>query len=333
MSSALLAIRDLRGYVPDLPTPFDHANQVDVESLEALCEQQIRQGANALVICNTIGEATSLSDEERMLVIRTAVEAARSRIPVIAGAGSNSTAHAIALSKAAEAAGADALLSVVPYYNRPTQAGLCAHFEAIMASSGLPLIIHDIPSRTACSLGDGALARIAEQKNCFGLLDGTGDQLRGRRLRKTIGPRFKLLSGDDSSAHEFLLNGGDACISATCNVAPNRCHQLFSAATTGDTETVRRLVAILDPLNSLLSTESAPSAVKYALSLPCLVSPRVRLPLLELSETTRRDLDAVLRTIGEGYEATLCARRPAFGANASSRRGEIARDLLSRFMS
>ena len=213
-------VAKLSGYAPALPTPFDDNGDVDGEAFERLCDLQITCGATALVVCGTTGEASTLTSGEQSELIRIAVAVSRGRVPVIAGAGSNATDHAIASTKDAEAIGADAVLSVVPYYNKPTQAGLYAHFSEIAASTGLPVILYDVPSRTACGLADATIARLAELPRIIGLKDASGDVTRPARLRTLVGPDFRLLSGDDALGLAFLAQGGDGCISVTSNVAP-----------------------------------------------------------------------------------------------------------------
>src|ERR1700752_2795816 len=170
-----IAVPWLTGYIPDLPTPFDQAGRIDVSAFARLCERQIAAGVSAIVVCETVGKASTLSPAEQEFVIRAAVDIARGRARVIAGAGSNSTEQAIELTRRAEAAGADAVLSVVPYYNKPMQNGLYAHFQAIAASTELPVILHDIPARTVRELADDTLIRLTESKKFIGLRDGTGD--------------------------------------------------------------------------------------------------------------------------------------------------------------
>src|SRR6202043_81369 len=186
----------LAGYIPDLPTPFDEADRLDLAAFARLCERQIEAGVSAIVVGETAGEAATLTPAEHDTIVRTAVEIARGRVRVIAGAGSNSTSQAIELTRRAEAAGADAVLSVVPYYNKPMQAGIYAHFRAIANSTTLPIILHDIPSRTLRELSDDTLARLAQSKQFIGLRDGTGDITRPMRLRSRLPPGFRLLSGD-----------------------------------------------------------------------------------------------------------------------------------------
>ena len=253
-----------------------------------------RQGATALVVCGTTGEAPTLSPAEHGVLIRIAVGVARGRIPVIAGAGSNSTAHAIELSRDAEARGADAVLSVVPYYNKPTQAGLYAHFRAVAQSSGLPIILYDVPSRTACGLADETVVRLAEMPQFIGLKDATGDVTRPARLRSVVGPDFRLLSGDDATALAFLAHGGNGCISVTSNVAPGLCRSMFLACKQGQMVNAQRLGNAIAQLTYALFREPNPVPLKYALSLLGLMSPKVRLPLVEPADQAKAEIAAVM---------------------------------------
>jgi 4-hydroxy-tetrahydrodipicolinate synthase len=284
----------LSGYAPALPTPFDDQDNLDRAALAHLCDCQIHEMASALVVCGTTGEAPTLSRAEHNAIIRIAVDVARGRVPVIAGAGSNCTAHAVELAKDAEAAGADAILAVVPYYNRPAQAGLYAHFQAIADQVGLPVILYDVPSRTACSLADATVARLAEHRRIIGLKDATGDLARPRRLRALVGPQFRLLSGDDATALAFLAQGGDGCISVTSNVAPGLCRNMYLAAKLGHTTRTERFAAMVAALTAALFRETNPVPVKYALSKMSLMSPRVRLPLVELNHENKSAIDAAL---------------------------------------
>jgi 4-hydroxy-tetrahydrodipicolinate synthase len=226
------------------------------------------------------------------------------RIPVIAGAGSNSTSQAIELSRDAEAAGADAVLSVVPYYNKPTQAGMYAHFRAIAESTGLPIILHDVPARTVCGLADDTIARLAELPQFIGLKDATGDVARPLRLRSLVGSEFRLLSADDATALAFVVQGGDGCISVTSNVVPGLCRALYLAWTQGLVAQAQQLAAAAARVTAALHRESDPAPVKYALSTMNLVAPRVRLPLVELMGESRAEIDAVL--------ARLCEKCPGY---------------------
>src|SRR5690349_16873116 len=212
------AIRKLTGYLTALPTPF-RGDRVDGEAFATFCAWQIDQGVSGLVVCGTTGEAPTLDAAEQRHLIRIAVRAAAGRVPVVAGAGSNCTAHAVKLARAAQAAGADALLAVVPYYNKPSQEGLYRHFEAVRAAVGIPVILYDVPARTRCGLADETVARLAERPGIVGLKDATGDPARPLRLRRLVGTAFRLFSGDDATALGFLAGAGDGCISVTSNVA------------------------------------------------------------------------------------------------------------------
>jgi 4-hydroxy-tetrahydrodipicolinate synthase len=263
-----------------------------------------------LVVGGTTGEAPTLSPAEHRALIRIAVGVARGRIPVIAGAGSNSTAHAIELSKDAEALGADAILSVVPYYNKPIQAGMHAHFCAIANSIGLPIILYDVPSRTVCGLADATIARLAENVQFIGLKDATGDIARPSRLRGLLGPDFRLLSGDDATALGFIAQGGNGCISVTSNVAPGLCRSMFVACKQGQTARAQRLANPIVQLTAALFRESNPVPLKYALSMLGLMSSRVRLPLVEPTDQTRAELGAVIAQMCDQYAEHMVGNNP-----------------------
>jgi 4-hydroxy-tetrahydrodipicolinate synthase len=285
----------LTGHIPDLPTPFDAAGEIDRKAFVRLCARQIEAGASALVVCETTGEASTLAPAEHGLLIRIAVDVAQSRAKIIAGAGSNSTSHAIELTQAAEAAGADAIMSVVPYYNKPMQEGIAAHFQAIALSTDLPIILHDIPSRTVRELADDTLLRLAERRQFVGLRDATGDPTRPMRLATRMPRRFRLLSGDDQTVLAFVAAGGDGCISVAANVAPDLCRAISASCRQGRLQTARYLQRRLAPLAACLAKES-PAAVKYGLSLLGLMRATTRLPLVELDEVSR---DAVTSALAE----------------------------------
>jgi 4-hydroxy-tetrahydrodipicolinate synthase len=300
----------LTGAIADLPTPFDDDGAIDLPALTRLCQRQIAAGASAIVVGETAGEASTLTPAEHERIIHAAVETARGRIRVIAGAGSNSTRQAIELTGHAEAAGADAVLSVVPYYNKPMQSGIAAHFRAIASSTDLPLILHDIPSRTMRELADDTLARLAESRRFIGLRDSTGDVARPLRLRPLLPIGFRLLSGDDLTALAFVSLGGDGCISAVSNVAPGLCQAIFSNCRRGRLQSARYLQHRMAPLAAALAKES-PAALKYALSLLGLMRPIARLPIVELAEPAQAEITRALTGIGdedlacpgEGYSA------------------------------
>jgi 4-hydroxy-tetrahydrodipicolinate synthase len=295
----------LAGYIPDLPTPFDENDGIDVTAFAKLCERQIEAGVSAIVVAETAGETSTLTPAEHQSIVRAAVEIARGRVRVIAGAGSNSTGQAVELTRRAEAAGADAVLSVVPYYNKPMQAGIHAHFRAIADRTTLPIILHDIPSRTIRELSDDSLARLAESAQFIGLRDGTGDVTRPQRLRSLTPPGFRLLSGDDATAFAFLANGGDGCISLVSNVAPDLCQLIYSSCRQGRLQSARYLQDRLAPLAASLAKES-PAALKYALCLLGFMRPDTRLPIVELADAAKAEVAKAIAEIGD--EDLACAR-------------------------
>jgi 4-hydroxy-tetrahydrodipicolinate synthase len=231
----------LAGHIPDLPTPFDENGELDLAAFARLCQRQIEAEVSAIVVGETAGEASTLTPVEHDSIVRTAVEIAHGRVRVIAGAGSNSTSQAIELTRRAEAAGADAVLSVVPYYNKPMQAGIFAHFRAIADKTSLPIILHDIPSRTIRELSDDTLARLAKSSQFIGLRDGTGDVTRPMRLQPLLPPGFRLLSGDATTALAFIADGGDGCISLVSNIAPDLCRAIFKSCRQGRLQSARYL--------------------------------------------------------------------------------------------
>jgi len=316
-------VSKLSGYAPALPTPFNDQGNIDDAAFARLCELQIANGATALVVCETTGEAPTLSPKERRDLVRIAVSLSRGRVPVIAGAGANATAHAVELTRDAETAGADAILSVVPYYNKPTQAGLYAHFREIAGSTGLPVILYDAPSRTACSLADETVARLAEMPHVMGLNDATGDATRPARLRPLVGPDFRLLCGDDALALAYFAQGGDGCISVTSNIAPALCHTMFTAWRHNKTARARRLAAPIAQLTAALSQESNPVPVKHALSLFGFMSPRVRLPLVESSTQSRVELGRVLARICDEYSEYMIGSVREYGDVAACARSKF----------
>lgn len=298
----------LSGYAPELPTPFDENGNVDAVALELLCDRQIQEGATALIACGATGEAPTLSLEEHEQIVRIAVNVANGRVPVIAGAGSNSTSQAIELTKNAKAAGADGILSVVPYYNKPMQAGLHAHFHAIAESTDLPIILHDVPSRTVCGLADETIARLAESNRFVGLMDATGDVTRPMRLRTLVGPHFRLLSGDDATALAFIAQGGNGCISVTSNIAPGLCRNTFLACKQGQMVRAQRLENPLAKLTAALLRETNPAPLKYALSLLGFMSPKVRLPLVEPTDRTKAELATAMAQLCDGHAEYMIGR-------------------------
>jgi len=289
----------LSGYIPDLPTPFDAAGELDLAAFRRLCERQIAAGVTALVVGELTGEDATLSDAEHSALTRIAVRTSRGRVAVIAGAGSNSTSAAIELTRRAEADGADAVLSVVPYYNKPTQAGLYAHFCAIAEATRLPIILHDVPSRTVRELSDDTVAQLSKSMRFVGLRDATGDISRPQRLRPLTRPDFRLLSGHDATAPAFLVHGGDGCISVTSNLMPDLCQYLYLCCKNDDLQTARVLAIEVGRLTAALLREPPSASIKYALSVFGQLAPHVRLPLLELSDSTKDAITEAIRTTDE----------------------------------
>ncbi|KJC48873.1 4-hydroxy-tetrahydrodipicolinate synthase [Bradyrhizobium sp. LTSP857] len=286
------------GFIPDLPTPFDAADAIDLKAFAALCERQVTAGVPALVVCETAGEAPTLSPAEQELVIRTAVDVVRGRARIIAGAVSNSTSHAVALARRAEAAGADAIMSVVPAYNKPMQDGMLAHFRSVAGSIGLPVILHDIPSRTLRPLADETLLRLVESRQFVGLRDGSGDITRPMRLSRLLPADFRLLSGDDATAFGTIACGGDGAISEVANIAPDLCRTIFSQVRQGRLQSARYLHKRLIPLIACLSRES-PAALKFALSTLGLMLPATRLPIVPLDDATQIEVARAFAAIAD----------------------------------
>jgi len=288
----------LAGYIPDIPTPFDENGAIDLGAFAKLCERQIEAGATAILVSETNGEASTLTPMEQRRIICAAVEAARGRVRVIAGAGSNSTSQAIELTQRAEAEGADAVLSVVPYYNKPMQAGIQAHFRAIAISTALPIILHDAPSRTMRELSDDTLLRLADSRHFIGLTDGSGDITRPFRLQSRLPAGFRLLSGDDATALPFIANGGDGCISSVSNVAPELCQAIYLNCRQGRPQTARYLQSRLAALTAAVTRES-PAALKYALCLLGFMSPATRLPIVELTDAAKAEVAGAIAELGD----------------------------------
>lgn len=278
-----------------LPSPF-RDGRLDEQSFVRFCEWQIAQGTAALVVAGTTGEAPTLTAPEQARLIRLAVETAYGRVPVIAGVGSNSTRHAIELVGFAEAAGADGLLSIVPYYNRPSQEGLYEHFRAIHDAAELPILLYDVPARCCCGLALDTIVRLTALPRIVGLKDATGDLSRPARLRRLLGHEFRLFTGDDATALGFFAQGGDGCISVSANVAPRLCAQMYGAWRRGAQDEAEMASELLIKLTAALFAESSPTPVKYALKLMGFMTEEVRLPLCPPSEATRREVaDALLR--------------------------------------
>ncbi len=273
------------GSITALITPFTNG-KVDEEAFRKFVDWQIKQGTHALVSCGTTGESPTLSHGEDMRVTAICVEVADGRVPVIAGTGSNSTSEAIALTRSAKEVGADAALIVTPYYNKPTQDGLYAHYKAIHDAVEIPIILYNVPGRSIVDISVETMARLAELPNIIGVKDATADLKRPALTRGAIDGDFCQLSGEDATIVPFLAQGGHGCISVTSNVAPALCANLHNAWKGGDLAEVARINDRLMPLHEALFVESSPGPVKYAASQLGLCENRVRLPLVTVSAST-----------------------------------------------
>ena len=286
-----------KGSMPALVTPFRNG-ELDLETLKKLVEWHIGEGSNGLVPVGTTGESPTLTHREHEVVVEEDVKAAAGRVPVIAGAGSNNTTEAIRLVRHAESVGADAALVVTPYYNKPTQSGLIAHFTALHDCAELPIIIYNIPGRSVVDMSPETMGKLAELPRIVGVKDATGDLARVCDQRITCGPDFIQLSGEDATAHGFNAQGGTGCISVTANVAPRLLSQMQAACLAGDYASALEIQDRLMPLHKAIFTEPGLVGVKYAMSQLDLCSDEVRLPLTSLSDDTRALVDNGLRHAG-----------------------------------
>ena len=279
-----------------LITPFKN-NALDEENYIKLINFHIENGTNGLVPAGTTGESPTLSHDEHQKVIEICIKESGGKIPVIAGTGSNSTVEAISLTKHAEKAGADGALIVTPYYNKPTQEGLYAHYKAINDSCGIPIIIYNIPGRSVIDMTVDTMARLFELKNIVGVKDATGDLNRVDETFKKIGNEFIQLTGEDGLAFEYNKRGGVGCISVTANIAPKMCSdmQKFSKSTDKDElKTAEEIDQKLQPVHKSLFIESNPSPVKYAAKLIGLCDDKVRLPLVTVLDKTKSEIKKAL---------------------------------------
>ena len=286
------------GSIPALVTPFS-GGRVAEDTLADFVEWQIAEGSNALVPCGTTGEVATLSADEHREVIARTVEVAKGRVPVIAGCGTYSTAASIERVRVAADAGADGILAVVPYYNKPSQAGLVAHFTAIAEASSLPIVVYNVPSRTVADISVESLAQIAKHPRIVAVKDATGNLGRVSAQRLACGEDFIQLSGNDDMALGFNAMGGTGCISVTANVAPRLCSDFQKATADGRWDDALKLQDRLYPLHAALFTDASPAPTKYALSRIKNDFPQeLRLPLVEASDASKRAVDAALEHAG-----------------------------------
>jgi 4-hydroxy-tetrahydrodipicolinate synthase len=289
----MTARTSFRGSFTALVTPFKNGG-LDEKAFRDLVDWQIAEGTNGLVPVGTTGESPTLSHDEHKRVVEWCVEQAKGRVAIIAGAGSNSTAEAIELSKHAEKAGANAVLIVTPYYNKPTQEGLYQHFKAINDAIGIPIIIYNIPARSVIDMSVQTMARLFELKNVAGVKDATANVIRVSQQRAAIGEGFNQLSGEDASALGFMAHGGHGCISVTANVAPRLCAEFQAACLRGDYRAALGFQDKLMPLHHALFIETNPSPAKYALSLLGRCADTVRLPMVTLADKTKAAVRAAM---------------------------------------
>ncbi len=286
-----------KGSITALVTPFK-GGKVDEKAFQDLVDWQIKEGTSALVPCGTTGESPTLSHEEHDRVVELCIEAAAGRVPVIAGTGSNSTEEAIRLTRQAKKAGANAALIVSPYYNKPTQAGLYAHFEAIARAVDLPIIVYNIPPRCVIDIQVETMAKLAKIPNIVGVKDATGDITRISKQRRECGPEFCQLSGDDPLALGQMAHGAVGCISVTSNVAPRLMAEFQRAWHAGERDKALAIHDRMQPLHEALFAETSPAPIKYAMSLIGKCEETVRLPLVGCSEPTRERVKDVMRQVG-----------------------------------
>lgn len=282
----MTAKTSFRGSFTALVTPFKNGS-IDEKVFRELVNWQIAEGTNGLVPVGTTGESPTLNHDEHKRVVEWCVEEVRGRIPVIAGAGSNSTKEAIELAQHAQKAGADAVLVVTPYYNKPTQEGLYQHYKAINDAIGIPIIIYNIPARSVIDMSVDTMKRLFELPNIAGVKDATANVVRVSQQRAAMGPGFNQLSGEDASALGFNAHGGHGCISVTSNVAPRLCAEFQQACLKGDYTAALSLQDKLMPLHQNLFIETNPAPAKYALSLLGKCSDAVRLPMVPISEKSK----------------------------------------------
>ena len=284
------------GSIPAVITPFKNHN-VDYDSLDVIINQLINNGSNGLVPCGTTGESPTLSHDEHKTIIEETIRISNKRVPIIAGTGSNNTAEAIDFTKHAEDSGANAALVVTPYYNKPTQQGLFAHFEKIAKSVKIPIIIYNIPGRSVVDMSIETMIKLSKIDNIVGVKDATNDLFRPLLTIANMKSDFCFLSGEDGTALAFLAQGGHGCISVTANIAPKLCSELQKAWREKDIQKAQEFNLKLAKLHNSLFVESSPGPVKYAASLIGLCNSETRLPLVEITEKTKNEVFNCLKDL------------------------------------
>src|ERR1700712_1083363 len=287
----------IKGSIPALITPMS-GGKVDEAAFRRLVSWQIAQGSHGLVPCGTTGESPTLSHEEHMRVIELCVEEANGRVPVIAGAGSNATAEAISLTKFAKSVGADAVLSVTGYYNKPSQEGLYRHYAAIAEAVDIPILVYNIPARAIVEISVETMGRLAKLPSVIGVKDATANLMRPSRERAACGKDWRLISGEDGTALGYMAHGGHGCISVTANVAPKLCAEFQNACMQGAFDRALQIQDQLMPLHDAMFCEPSPAPAKYAASVLGLCTDEVRLPLVAATDAARATIKAALKSAG-----------------------------------
>lgn len=286
------------GSMVALVTPMHEDGSIDEAAFARFINWQIAEGTQGIIPVGTTGESPTLSHDEHKRVVEIAIKTAAGRVPVIAGAGSNSTTEAIGLAKHARAAGADAVLVVTPYYNKPTQEGLFRHYTAIADQADVPVIIYNIPGRSVIDMSVETMARLARHKNIVGVKDATANLTRPLHTTRACGADFAQLSGEDHTAIAYLASGGHGCISVTANVAPRLCAEMHNAWAVGDVQGAMAIQARLVPLHDAMFVESNPGPVKFAVSLLGYGTNTSRLPMAPVSEATEAKVRAAMLEVG-----------------------------------
>lgn len=289
----------LKGSLVALITPMNQDGSINYEQLHDLIDWHIENGTDGIVAVGTTGESATLPVEEHLAVIEATVKHVNKRVPVIAGTGANNTVEAIALSKAAEQAGADYTLSVVPYYNKPSQEGIYQHFKAIAEATSIPMVIYNVPGRTVVSMSNDTIVRLAEIPNIVGVKEASGNIGNNIELINSVPEGFVVLSGDDPTGLPFMLCGGHGVVTVAANVAPKLFADMCRAALEGDIATARRLNEQLIPIYNTMFCEPSPAAPKWGLSLLGKCEPHVRLPLVALTEAGQAKVRAALEKSGQ----------------------------------
>jgi len=287
----------IKGSIPALITPM-RGGKVDEAAFRALVSWQITEGSHGLVPCGTTGESPTLSHEEDMRVVQICVEEANGRVPVIAGAGSNSTDEALSLTRHAKAVGADAVLSVTGYYNKPTQEGIYRHFATIAEAVDIPILLYNVPGRAVVDISVETMERLSKIANIIGVKDATANLARPSRERHACGKDWRLISGEDATALGYMAHGGHGCISVTANVAPKLCSQFQEACLQGVFDAALKIQDKLLPLHDAMFCETSPAPVKYAVSLLGRCTDELRLPMVEASESARKTVKAAMQFAG-----------------------------------